>query len=341
MTPNNRPNARLFRVSIPLIFGVGIFLFILYFLGRNPQQPRETFIRFAHGILITTGLWLGCIQIVIWLWKKFPWQEKPLQHLVYEIILILFYTLSFSGLLFLAEKKILNKTVEINLVYDIFLTVLITYFITAIHEALFFYRQWKLHFSKSLILERDKIEANYEALKNQVNPHFLFNSLNSLTAMVDDKPEAVTYITNLSEFLRYLLKSNEKELVSIEEELDVVDNYLSLQKSRFREALHTEIETDPATLELLLPPLVLQMLIENCIKHNVVSLESPLTIKIYTEGNRLIIENRLNKKKGVISTGKGLVNIKERYAIFTTQEVQIREDEQIFSVSIPLLKFER
>jgi sensor histidine kinase YesM len=324
-----------------LIVLVAAFLTGVYFLAESPNSNQETIFRIMHGFIMTAGLWLGCITIVTWLWSKFPWQEAPIKHLILEIVLIFIYTISFSSLLYLIQKSIWGYSPQLNLVYDIFLTLLITYFITALHEAVFFYRQWKLNFSKSVKLQRDNIEANYEALKNQVNPHFLFNSLNSLTGMVDDNPEAVEYITNLSDFLRYLLKSNEKELVTLKEETEIAERYLKLQKSRFGDTLVTVINISQEYHNLYLPPLSLQMLVENCIKHNIVSSNIPLKIEIFTENKYLLVRNNLNLKKGSTSTGQGLKNIRNRYSLFTGQEIEVSKSNKTFTVKLPLLSIEK
>ncbi len=323
-----------------MIILVGAFLSGVYLLSDRSESVKETVFRVSHGLIMTAGLWIGCIIIVTWLWEKFPWQEYPIKHLLYEIVLILAYTIVFSSLIYLIEQNLFSYTTEINLVYDGFTTILITFFITAIHEAVFFYRQWKLHFSKSVKLQRDNIEANYEALRSQVNPHFLFNSLNSLTSMVDDNPQAVKYIANLSEFLRYLLKSNENELVALKDELAVVERYLELQGTRFGEALKVKFDIDAGQEFKNLPPLAVQMLVENCIKHNIISLDHPLSIKIYTEKDRLSVENNLNEKSGIISTKQGLKNIKDRYSLFTSLKPDIVKNDNIFKVTLPLLKIE-
>lgn len=334
-------NRYIYKLALPLIIIVAALLSGLYILAEGSTSNQETFVRILHGFIMTAGLWIGCILIVTWLWKKYPWQEAPLKHLLLEIVLIFVYTIVFSSAIYFLERKFFDYSMEIRLVYDAFTTILITYFITAIHEAVFFYRQWRLHFSKSIKLQRDNIEANYEALKNQVNPHFLFNSLNSLTSMVDDNPDAVDYITNLSEFLRYLLRSNEKELVNLKDETEITGRYMQLQKSRFGDALNVTVNISKEKLKYLLPPLALQMLVENCIKHNIISLQDPLEIRIYTENQSLVVENNLQLKKEPRSTGQGLKNIKNRYSLFTTREVEILNDEEFFRVKLPLLILEK
>jgi LytS/YehU family sensor histidine kinase len=227
-----------------------------------------------------------------------------------------------------------------NLGLQAFVTLLITYLITGIHEMVYFYNQWISNFSKSVRLEKDRIEARYESLKTQINPHFLFNSLNSLTSLVDENPQAVAYIQNLSGFLRYLLGSREKDLVYLRDELEVLMQYYDIQKTRFMENLVISVDIPEKYHLYTLPPLVLQMLVENCIKHNVISSEKPLDISVAAENESITVRNNLQRKTDVQSTGQGLKNIRERYRYFTSRGVIIRETDKEFSVSIPLLVVE-
>jgi LytS/YehU family sensor histidine kinase len=201
----------------------------------------------------------------------------------------------------------------------------------------FFYHQWIQNFSKSIRLEKDNIQANYETLKTQVNPHFLFNSLNSLTNLVDDNPKAVEYIQHLSEFLRYMLGSRNKDLVYLKDEIVVLEHYFELQKTRFLDNLTVDILIPDRFLLYTVPPLVLQMLAENCMKHNVISSESPLKISIQAENDYVTVTNNLKRKSEVNSTGQGLNNIIERYRYFTDKEVKIKETADHYQVSVPLM----
>lgn len=316
----------------------------LSFLLATPRETIQTVIfHIAHSILFTAGIWLGCMIIVNFLWDKFPWEHKPIKHLIIEVLAIIAYTNLFSWMTYsilvhfsLTPEKLTAETLGINILF----TNLITFLITALHEAVFFYRQWKYNFSKSTRLEKDNIEAKYETLKSQVNPHFIFNSLNSLISMVDDNPKAKDYIQNLSEFLRYVIKVRERELVLVREELSVMTKYLSLQQSRFGENLKVNVNVPEQTYHYSVPPLVLQMLVENCIKHNVISKEKPLTISIYKDNEHLVVENTLQPKPEVASTGLGLTNITERYAFFTSREVIIESVSGKFKVAVPLLLVE-
>lgn len=320
---------------------VGITISLIYFIAQTSFSQAEAVINISHSLLYTVCIWIGVASIVHMLWKVYPWEQRALKHLILEIILIGVYTngLSFGIALIEIKLGILHHHEVFNaeLGLNIFITNLITFFITAIHEAVFFYQQWKVNFSKSARLEKANIEAKYETLKSQINPHFLFNSLNSLTSIVDDNNEAVDYIQNLSEFLRYVLKSRDRELVLVRDEAQVLHKYLSLQKSRFRDNLILDVNIEEKYFHYSLPPLVLQMLVENCIKHNIISKTKPLTIKIFIENESVVIVNNLQKKIEVNSTQTGLKNIIDRIAFFTHREVKVIENHEHFRVEIPLL----
>ena len=324
-----------FYLLIPV---VGIVLATFFRVDEGFKGPTMNLRYILHAISMTVGLWVGCMIIVQYLWDKYPWQFYPVKHLILEIIYILLYTNAFSLALYWIELKLKIFDVQGNLVQGIVITNLITLFITVIHEAAEFYKQWKFNFSKSVRLEKDNIEARYEMLKTQINPHFLFNSLNSLITLVEGNVQATEYIQNLSEFLRYMLKSRDRQLILVREEVNILRKYVDLQRSRFQDSLRVEIHVDEKYYHYSTPPLVMQMLVENCIKHNIISNEKPLRIKISAEKGWLIVENNLQKKNEMPSTGQGLRNISERYRFFTTQQVKIHETSSIFRVSIPLLE---
>jgi two-component system, LytTR family, sensor kinase len=320
-----------------LIPAVGIILAALFHLDVDHRSLTSPWRFGIHAIAMTAGVWLGCMVIVMKLWEKFPWEKYPVKHLLLEIIFILIYTNLYSYGLYWAELSIgLIEPVE-GLYGSIIFTNLITLLITALHEAVEFYKQWKYNFSLSVRLEKDTIEAKYEALKSQVNPHFLFNSLNSLVTLVEENEPAVEYISNLSDFLRYMMKSNERQLVLVREEIEILKKYFRLQKLRFKENLIIEMDVDEKYYHYSTPPLVLQMLAENCLKHNIVSKEKPLTLSIHAYPGWISMENNLQPKNEQESTGQGLRNISERYRFFTTEQVKINQTNTTFRVSVPLL----
>ncbi|MDW8852874.1 histidine kinase [Flavobacterium sp. MMLR14_040] len=180
--------------------------------------------------------------------------------------------------------------------------------------------------------------AQYELLKQQVNPHFLFNSLNTLKSMVDiQDPQSSDFILKLSDFYRFTLESRKMDLISLREELQILDSYVYLLKARFEDGFVMLNEIDPKQYDSAIPPFTLQLLIENCIKHNVVSLDKPLKIKLYTEGDFLVIENQIQLKRGALSTGVGLDNINQRFMHLIHKEIEIDKTETTFKVKIPMI----
>jgi LytS/YehU family sensor histidine kinase len=250
----------------------------------------------------------------------------------------------YSSLIVVSEIKFIEHFFHFfigraSMLANITISIFITLFITTIHTAYYFFISWKENMLKAEKLEKDNLEAQYETLKNQVNPHFLFNSLNGLLSLVEDKPIAVQYIRSLSEFLRYMLQTKEKEVVLLKDELNLVKQYLFIQENRFAGKLEVTFNVPEQFQQMAIAPLTLQMLVENCIKHNIISNEKPLLIKIYVnENNYLVIENNLQKKEVENSTKVGLENIINRYKYLTEKKIEIIEETNIFKAAIPLLK---
>ncbi|MEI7504248.1 MAG: histidine kinase [Paludibacter sp.] len=293
-----------------------------------------------RSIFSTAIIWGGCVSIVTYSWHKYPWESMPIKHIIIEVLLILLLLTLYIvvGAFFICykDKSSIGTAVQVHTIEIVF-TILITFLITTIHEAVFFYQQWKLNFSKSISLEKDNLEAKYNTLKAQVNPHFLFNSLNSLMSLLDNNPKAEKYVQDLSEYLRYVLLSNSKEEVSLQEELENLEKFFHLQKLRFDENLKVDINIQPSSLPLHIPPLALQMLVDNCIKHNIISTKNPLYIKIFDDGKSITVKNNLQQKQTEESTGQGLKNIEGRYRFISNEPIKIVKDEKQFSVTIPLI----
>ena len=195
--------------------------------------------------------------------------------------------------------------------------------------------------SKAERLEKENVKAKYEALKNQVNPHFLFNSLNTLANMVMDEEndKAVEFIQKLSKVYRYILQSRDQEISDFRTEMKIVEEYTYLLKNRFEEGVEFHYDVPNDYNHLVLPPLTLQMLIENTVKHNVISSSQPLKVWVQIEDDRLVIKNTLNLKRvdERESTGMGIENIKNRYQLLTDEEVIIKSGKDFFEVRLPLI----
>lgn len=185
----------------------------------------------------------------------------------------------------------------------------------------------------------DNLGAQFELLKQQVNPHFLFNSLNTLKYMVESEDEhSVDFILKLSNFYRFTLESRKLDLIRLAEELEILNAYVFLLKARFEEGIDLSIDINSDYDQSLIPPFTLQLLVENCIKHNIVSLDKPLKIKLYSEKDMLVVENGLQlKTTREISTGLGLENINQRYTHLLNKAIEIQVSETLFSIKLPII----
>ncbi|MBO9633976.1 MAG: histidine kinase [Chitinophagaceae bacterium] len=194
----------------------------------------------------------------------------------------------------------------------------------------------------SIALERSKMEhlsAQYELLRQQVNPHFLFNSLNTLKYMVESGDKhSVDFILKLSDFYRFTLESRKSDLIRLSEELKILGAYLFLLKARFEEGLEIDIDIPEKWTNTQIPPFTLQLLIENAIKHNIVSLDKPLKIRIFAKDDYLLVQNSLQLKRvPEASTGLGLENIEQRYRHLADKSIQIFPTEHYFIVKLPMI----
>ncbi|HEU5052850.1 MAG TPA: histidine kinase [Hanamia sp.] len=189
------------------------------------------------------------------------------------------------------------------------------------------------------VLKRENLNALHESLKQQVNPHFLFNSLNTLKSLTVRNPsQAVDYITELSSVYRYMLLHQDKKNVTLRDEIDFLKSYLYLLEIRFGDAITTQISLPDELLNYPMPANTLQLLIENAVKHNAFSLQKPLCISIFVEHNYLTVKNNLrNKKEAPSSSHLGLNNISNRYLLLKGKDIMIKRTEEEFIVSLPIM----
>ncbi|MDY0085174.1 MAG: histidine kinase, partial [Bacteroidales bacterium] len=204
---------------------------------------------------------------------------------------------------------------------------------------LLFVRQRIQKIRKEQQLRRERAEFEYQNLRNQVNPHFLFNSFSTLMALIEENgTEALEYTEQLSDYFRQILQFRDTELISLKEELQLLENYLALQKKRYGDGLKMEISLDDNALNSLIPPMSLQMLAENALKHNQASRLMPLQISLSINTNELVFCNPLQPKQNTEkSTGLGIKNIAERYLNFANKHIRVHKNETHFCIYLPLI----
>ncbi|MBR9756512.1 MAG: Pr2TM family membrane protein [Algicola sp.] len=215
----------------------------------------------------------------------------------------------------------------------------ITLTIVAIFHLVYFYNKYQQNRIKEQQVIAGTASAKFDALKNQLDPHFLFNSLNVLNSLIEENPKsAQKFTTGLSKVYRYVLEQKNKDLVAVDEELNFARVYMSLLKMRFEDSIVFSIPQKANNPESKVVPLSLQLLLENAVKHNTVTETKPLNIRIYEEDGNLVVENNLQPKQILKkSSGVGLSNIKQRYGLLTNKSIIINQEAARFAVAIPML----
>lgn len=323
-------------IGIPLLSV--IIAFALLSLGTVFQKsfPEKLVISFINTLL----LWEGNRLIFILSRQKFRYYYQTRQRLVFQTIAALLYTLFvsvavvnyFCGVVFgLGNPP--------PLLTGFFIALVPTICVTMAYESVYFFQAMKANIQKTEALARANVQSQLDVLKNQLDPHFLFNSLNTLAALIEEENlPAQTYLDHLADVYRYVLVSREKNTVTVEEEMRFLDAYIYLNKVRFRDNLLVEKQLSASASHRHVASLSLQLLVENAIKHNVVSREKPLTIRIMEEDGYLSVENNLQMKTTMEqSTKVGLQNIVDRYELLTSLKVEILQGSQWFKVRLPLL----
>ncbi|MGV3696568.1 2TM domain-containing protein [Flavobacterium sp.] len=329
--------------------GIGMVIFIITIVinliyGQELAFDNRLGKLFLYTIIYSLALGYANQGVFIWLDKKYNDERFSPKRMIVGFVTSFVVTLFIIFLLRLFEDIVVDgQTFDeywageslANYVFAFVMTfiVLICFYAFYIYKA----------YSDSKVKEQKIIagtaSAQFESLKNQIDPHFLFNSLNVLSSLIEENPEnAQRFTTSLSKIYRYVLEQKDKELVSVSEELAFAKTYMNLLKMRFENSITYEVPIDFNNDEAKVVPLSLQLLLENTIKHNVVSETKPLHIKIYIENNYLIVENNLQKKEVLQDRrGVGLQNIVNRYGLISERKVMIDENGDYFKVKIPIL----
>ncbi len=334
-----------------MLIGMPIAALILPFLMANMMKlgATEHYVTQAGiALLYVMVYWSSGRFVTIRLRIRFPGLQnvgkRALLQGLFMMALILMITVLCKPFFKARLQSLYHRDIEPDVVSLYLISLVLSLAILGIYETIWGLDQWKKTLVEAEQLRRENLQAQMEMLKSQVNPHFLFNSLNTLSSLVHDSPDlSVEFIQKLSTTYRYVLEIKDRELIQLREEMNCVNAYLFLLRIRFGEALVVHIDIPTANLLQYVVPLSLQMLIENAIKHNIVSRKKPLYISIeLTEHGMLIVRNNLQRKDPEgNSTGTGLANIQSRYQLLVKQEVLIVEDLHHFAVTIPLVKLEK
>lgn len=325
-----------------VIIGIPFIAFIIpsLFFGQLPVHGIKTYCSsWVVSMVFTTIFWIGNRRILIFYRKKYELPEENRKRVIVTFTWILIFTISvnvISGLFFPNGDGTMAYKGQ-----GAFAGIFLTIFLVTIYEAAWASLKWRLATTEAEQLRKENLQSQLSILKSQVNPHFLFNSLNTLTSIIPEEPEkAVDFVQNLSRVYRCILELKDEEVITLKEELTCVESYIFLLHTRFGENLSIEMKLTPTAMNQFVVPLSLQLLIENAIKHNVVSARKPLKIHIWnTPENNLVVENNLQlKDHEEVSTGTGLQNIDNRYQLISDQRIAVKETDTHYTVTLPLLQ---
>jgi len=328
--------------GIPLLALMGNIVFY----NRNDSDGE----RFGFGIIYLLSLaetmimWEANRMVIIYFRKKFPSIAQTKQRLVRIGIGCLMLTLVLRVLnIYLYDATMLwgYKFPLEGYLHSVFVALLLVIIVAGIYEGIYYFTQWQKTTVEAEILKKENLQTRLDSLKTQINPHFLFNSLGTLSSLIEeDAVKAQRFVNDMSSVYRYLLETSENSLTTLQNELDFIKAYTQMLQTRFAEGLRISLNIDAQLLAYHLPALTLQVLIENAVKHNTILINAPLHIEVYTGGNnQLTVKNNLQKKTSpVISHHLGLKNISAKYKLLGQPDIEIETTKEYFIVRVALIK---
>jgi two-component system LytT family sensor kinase len=320
-----------------------VIIVVAAWLVRLIMFPQMPFFQHVIGSLVLIILiqivWEIFLAVHKFLDRKIPFSSGlywriTLQLLIGIMIMLGFIALIVSGLDGYLPFPVTNVTKGMMIVSQVLMSIVINMMFISDH----FIKQWKEGILFTERLEKEKAEMKYHHLKNQVNPHFLFNSLTSLDALIKSDPDlASRYVGHMAKVFRYVLEHKENEIVPLKTELEFIGHYLSLQKIRFGDALQIDVHVSEKAKEKGIVMVTLQLLIDNAIKHNEIHLQYPLKLQIAERKDYLVVSNNKQPRVVMNSSKQGLLQLIELYAYLTDRALSVEDGPEFFSVQIPLL----
>ncbi len=330
-----------YRLLFIALLSVYSYLNILFTVGNS----------FFDFKILSIHLFGVLAAVVLGVWELNRLVEKKIEKVklkkIHPLVVLFFVSMINVGVVSVLSLTLVYLVLGMPLVFNFtHLKLLLAFgfrinlFLNCLNAIVFFMNRLKKSQLEAEQLKKISIEAQFEALRNQINPHFLFNCFNVLSSLVyKDADTSAKFIAQLSNVYRYLLYNQEKKVVQLKEEVGFIESYLFLLKIRFGDNIEIENKIDKESEDRYVAPAVLQMLIENAIKHNVVSKKNPLRVRIFSANGFIVVSNNLQEKEmKEESTQVGLRNIQHRYAFLSDEKVRIEKSEKEFNVSIPLLQ---
>ena len=335
-----------FSINMKRILRTNLIILVASFVAflvrwASGQFTREfNIVLFYVSFVLISLTWEVLRWVNIELNKVFPFERSIPRRIALQLIVGALLALFFRFLVYqFGEPYLSFKLDSLFIASTWILYVMASGIINSIFFTRYFIDRWKDSHVMAERLEKEKSQVQFDNLKNQLNPHFLFNALTSLNSLIAENPAlASQFLQHLSKVYRYVLQNKEKNFVNVKTEFEFIQNYVFLAETRFADALVIRFDISDQTWEKAIVPVTLQILLENALKHNIIDVQRPLTIQIQTDGDYLVVSNNLQLRKIVETSNKqGLGNLKSLYRFLTDKPVEIVEGDQRFSVRIPLL----
>ncbi|MEM1134866.1 MAG: histidine kinase [Bacteroidota bacterium] len=335
---------------ISLIFLLG---FSIYFYIQGPPQEQSSeiapvfYLATTWILSVILLLWIGNYGIYLLFDRLLPWASNMAKRLYLQLLISGIYTLMIVNATYYIFKSAFTL-----LPPDIYQLVLLNIYgvlfllpVFSIFFGIYFMLKWKKVTIEKNTLEKENMLSELKALKSHIDPHFLFNNLNILSSLIEPYNEAaLDFLDNFSEVYRYVLKNKDTEAVSLNTELDFMEAYLHILEKRFENQLIIKSNVDIRLRNKMIPPMALQLLVENTIKHNKLSFRTPLCVELFNEGETyLVVKNNIQRKtqKPGNPGDTGLYNLKKRLSYVTNKELKVSDNGAYFTVSIPLLSLDK
>lgn len=333
------PLALLSRITVISILAILTLILIVSAVGDGDKIDEvPIFYFFVIIVAFNAG---NETQIILdnILERFLPIPKKIRLRLVIQfIIAIIFLAFVHRIVMGTFDPEVLNEKSRPGVYMGLIIGLLLVFIMAQALTIARFTEKWTASQKQISEMKREKLEMDYHSLQDQLNPHFLFNNLSVLKSLIIyDKDSAVTFTENFTDVYRYVLQSKDKRLVKFKDELAFIESYVGLHKERLGSGLHVKFLIDKESKEKRIAPLTLQLLVENAIKHNIASVESPLFIEINANEYIISVENNVRIKETSYSTKTGLSNLLKRYELLSKNKIKIESNDTMFLVEIPFL----
>jgi len=340
ISPWSRLKIYSFLLSMPIIITM---LHLIMFGDRIWKEPAIWLV--SAPILLVMGFlsMSGHLRYDKWVEGRYPSLQQTKQRVLHKMLVTIFVMQPSVCIIFFIYHlfHILNYQLQYRHFWQGALVGIgVNIIFETLYEADYIFNKYKENRAENEKLQELSVHQEFDTLKSQVNPHFLFNCFNTLSSLISiDKQKAIQFLDELSKVYRYLLRNNQETLTTLQNELTFIDSYFSLLQTRHGDSIQIRKNIDKQYLSYQLPSLTLQLVVENAVKHNAISKNYPLLIDIFTAGeNKLVVNNNLQRRATAIpTTGLGLKNIRQKYSLLDATGFQVMEGGKSFTVVLPLI----